>query len=213
MAKASRSGRMNFPRSLNTRDRNPADPLRRARHEAFAKAFALKPDAKAAAVDAGYPRHRASRAAVRLLSVPMMTARIQHLQIRDAEALTITKLVQELYFKPKVALAKAMTQNPFTGETRLDLGRLTPLEVASLEFSVSVGDGPSHTGSALKVQSGSGKGLAALGRLVSDPAYAPERRQKESLSGLLAEIAQRNVSAAPIRSQRERKHDPNDPPP
>jgi len=73
-------------------------------------------------------------------------------------------------------MAKAIARNPFAGETRLDLGRLTPSEIASLDFTVSVGDGPSRADSALKVHSGSGKGLAALGRLVTNPAYAPERK-------------------------------------
>lgn len=192
---------MNLPRTLNTRDRNPADPLRRARHEAFAKAFAFNPDAKAAAVNAGYPGHLAIRMAGRLLSVKAMSARIRYLQTKDAESLTITKLVQELHLKPKAALAKAITLNPFTGETRLDLGRLSPLEIASLEFSVSVSNGISHPDSSLKVQSGSGKGLAVLGRLVSDPAYAPQRREKETFAEALVEFARRNANAAPIRSQ------------
>ena len=203
MARRNRTPSTAQNRRRHPSQKNPADPLRREKHETFAKAFALIPNARAAAIEAGYPRPRASRAAGRLLSVPMMIARIQHLQIKDAEALTITRLVQELYFKPKTALAKAVAQNPFTGETRLDLGRLTPLEVASLEFSAAVGDGPSHAGSALKVQSGSGRGLAALGRLVSDPAYAPERRENDRLTSLLLDIAQRNVSMAPIYTGRD----------
>lgn len=182
-------------------EKNPADPLRRKKHETFAKAFALIPDARAAAIEAGYPRPRASRAAGRLLSVKAMWARIQHLQTRDAEALTTQRLVQDLHLKPKAALAKAIAHNPFTGETRFDLGRLTPPEIATLDFTTQSGDGASRAGAGLKVQSNPDKTLAALGRIISDPNYAPERWQKKTFKDHIWELAQRANNAAPIRSQ------------
>ena len=179
-------------------EKNPADPLRREKHETFAKAFALIPDARAAAIEAGYPRPRAIRAAGRLLSVRAMWARIQHLQTRDAEALTTLRLVQELHLKPKAALAKAIAHNPFTGETRFDLGRLTPLEVACLDFSTHSGDGVTRPGAGLKVLSNPNKTLAALGRIISDPSYAPERREKATFAEMFAEISRRGGSTLPI---------------
>ena len=203
MARRHRPSPTNSQRGRRSSERNPSDPLRRARHETFAKAFAFKPDAKAAAVEAGYPRHRACRAAGRLLSVPMMIARIQHLQTQDAGALTAKRLVQELHLKPKAALAKGIAHNPFTGETRFDLGRLTPLEVATLEFTTQSGDGATRAGASLKVQSNPDKALAALGRIISDPNYAPERSEKNSIAEALLEIARRNDNAAPIRTKME----------
>lgn len=179
-------------------EKNPADPLRREKHETFAKAFALIPNARAAAIEAGYPRPRAIRAAGRLLSVKTMWARIQHLQTRDAEVLTTQRLVQELHLKPKAALAKAIAHNPFTGETRFDLGRLTPSEVACLDFSTHSSDGTTRSGAGLKVQSNPDKTLAALGRIISDPSYAPERREKATFAEMFAEISRRGGSTLPI---------------
>lgn len=90
-----------FPLGRRPFDKHPADPLRRPRHETFAKAFALIPDAKAAAIEAGYPRPRAARAAGRLLWVKTIWARIQFLQTRDAEAFTTKQLVQDLHLNPQ----------------------------------------------------------------------------------------------------------------
>lgn len=188
----------NFPRGRPSSEKHPADPLRRPRHETFAKAFALIPDAKAAAIEAGYSRPRAARAAGRLLSVKTMWARIRYLQTRDAEAITTKQLVQDLHLTPKAALAKAIARNPFTGETRLDLGRLTHSEVASLELSTIASNSATPSGAAFKVQSSPSKSLAALGRIISDPTYAPERKEKNSIAEALREIARRTTNAAPI---------------
>ncbi|WGV15913.1 hypothetical protein [Fuscovulum ytuae] len=201
MARRYRASSTAFQRGRNPSEKNPADPLRREKHETFAKAFALIPNARAAAIEAGYPRPRAIRAAGRLLSVKAMWARIQYLQTRDAEVLTTQRLVQELHLKPKAALAKAIAQNPFTGETRVDLGRLTPSEVACLDFSTHSSDGVTRSGAGLKVNSSQGKALASVGRIITNPTYAPERRGKNSFADALVEIARRNESAAPIRTK------------
>lgn len=198
MARRNYASSTAFQRRRHPSEKNPADPLRREKHETFAKAFALIPNAKAAAIEAGYPRPRAIRAAGRLLSVRAMWARIQHLQTRDAEALTTLRLVQELHLKPKAALAKAIAHNPFTGETRFDLGRLTPSEVACLDFSTHSGDGVTRPGAGLKVLSNPNKTLAALGRIISDPSYAPERREKATFAEMFAEISRRGGSSLPI---------------
>ena len=191
----------NFSRSRPSSEKNPADPLRHPRHETFAKAFAFIPDARTAAVEAGYPRRRASRAAGRLLSVKAMSARIQYLQTQNAEALTTKRLVQDLHLHPKAALAIAIARNPFTGETRLDLGRLTPSEIAGLEFSTLLSDGATRSGAGLRVQSSPGKALAALGKIISDPTYAPERREKASFAELLVQLARRGAQSAQIRHE------------
>ena len=190
----------NFPRSRPSSEKNPADPLRRPQHETFAKAYAFIADAKAAAIEAGYPRPRAALAAGRLLSVKAMSARIRYLQTQNAETLTTTRLVQDLHLNPKAALAKAIARNPFTGETRLDLGRLTPREIAGLEFSTPLNELATRSGTGLRIQSSPGKALAALGKIISDPTYAPERREIASFAELLVDLARRGAQAAPIRS-------------
>ena len=191
----------NLPRGTPSPEKNPADPLLRPRHETFARAFALIPDARTAAIEAGYPRPRASRAAGRLLSVKAISARIQYLQTQNAKTLTTTRLVQDLHLNPKAALAKAITRNPFTGETRLDLGRLTPSEISGLEFSTLLSDGATRSGAGLKVQSSPGKALATLWKIISDPTYALERREKASFAELLVELARRGAQSAPIHRE------------
>ncbi len=108
---------------------------------------------------------------------------------------------------PTAAIATAIAHSPFTGETRFDLGRLTPAEITSLEFTAPCGDGPLGQGSGLWVQSSMGKDLSALGALVRDPAEAPEREEKMGLRVALIEIRLRNASTAPIYREMESSDD------
>jgi hypothetical protein len=196
MAKSFQSHRSNLQKDR----RNPAEPLRHPRHEAFAKTYVWTLNGMSAAIEAGYAASNAARTAGRLLSSKAMAARIQHLQTGEAEALTITRLVQELHYKPRAAMAKAITSNPFTGETQFDLGRLTPEEIASLEFTMSFGTGLTGRVAGLKLHSNTGKGIAALAGIVRDPDYAQARKHTATTAELLVELAKRNASAAPIRS-------------
>lgn len=186
---------------------DPSTSLKNQKHETFAQSFASKPDGMAAALSAGYSSRCAANTAGRLLSDKSVIQRIEHLKNRNAEALTIATLIQELYFKPKAALTKAIAKNPFTHEVSLDLLRLTSSEIASLDPGLLAGDGTIGSSSKTRVRSRQTSALTALGQLIRDPSYAEKREEKNSFIAALRELASRNSSAAPIRSEYERDED------
>jgi hypothetical protein len=177
---------------------DPAVPLKNQQHETFAQSFASKPDAIAAALSAGYRPRSAANTAGRLLSEKSVIQRIENLRNKNAEALTISTLIHELYVKPKSALTKAITKNPFTNEVSLDLSRLTSSEIASLDPGLLAGDGNIGSGSKARVRSRQTGALTALGQLVRDPNYTAKTDEKNSLAAALREMASRNASTAPI---------------
>lgn len=174
-------------------------PLRHERQEIFAQTFADTLSPEQAVRSAGYTSASPARIAGRLLAIPAMQRRIRYLQRKDAAALDGVKLVQNLYLHPKEMIAKAVCRNPFSGEVTLDLARLTPRELSSFDFKLSSNHGQMGTGVAVSLQTNAAGTLAALERVISNPNYAPDRKDRSSWTDALIELAQRNVSAAPIR--------------
>lgn len=183
---------------------DPASSLKNKQHEAFAQSFAANPDAMAAALSAGYKSRTVANTVGRLLSDKSVINRIEHLKVTNAKPLTIAALITELYFRPRASLTKAIAKNPFTHEVSLDLLRLTSSEIATLDPGLLVGDGTIGTSRKTRVRSRQTGAITALGQLIRDPSYAEKGEEKDSFKAALIEVAKRNTSAAPIRSQYER---------
>lgn len=199
MAHTARSKQSGSSKPSRIKPPAPDRPLRQERQEVFAIVFAETLSPEQAAISAGYVSVSAARVARRLLAISAMQDRIRYLQQRDAESLNGVKLVHSLYLHPKELIAKAASRNPFTGEVTLDLARLTPRELSVFDFKLCADKGNLGAGAAISLQSNAAGTLTALERIINNPNYAPERKEKTTLTDALREIAQRNDSAAPIR--------------
>lgn len=188
------------PRSRRA-ERDPAKPLRQPRQETFAKVYADTLSVQEAVRAAGYRSRSAAAVAGCLLSSEAMQKRIRYLQRNDPESFDTVKLIQSLYLDLRASLAKAVVRNPFTSELSFDMGRLSAQEIAALDVKLLAKDGRLGPSAPFSLQSGAHASLAVLARIVSAPDYTPNRKEKETLSDMLREIAQRNNSMAPIRAQ------------
>lgn len=183
---------------------NPSEPLRQPRQEAFARAFSQDLNIDHAATISGYMPQTRARIAVKLLSSEKVRKRIKHLQNEDDGFLTLSMLIKKFHCDLRRAVEKATVFNPFSEQLYMDFGRLSPSERTLLEYSVTGANGRASTGSAMTVRTPPlAAHMAIMSKIVAHPNFTANSKASDGVGDALREIAQRNASAAPIRTEFE----------